>query len=180
MHNAQCPVTSGGYKCKQLIVTLLQSSDKVCKHKPSGVTYSSVFVTITCLVYNLDSVPKLEDLKADDNGAWVNEGKPYGVYTLEFDSTHYMVLSASSIDKIESDTCFILYHVYYHHKSTPQFRRRTAFALNHNGQMVKHAVMQYLFEIVELPIIIGSSTSPPTWCFDKMSKSLLSHSTKHY
>ena len=67
----------------QLIIGLVPG-DRICCRKPTGVTYSSVFVV------DLHHVTRIEDLRADDNGAWVHGGK----YIVELDETSSEVISA--------------------------------------------------------------------------------------
>ena len=79
------------------------------------------------------------------------------MYNLEFDDTHSEVLSANLVDErqiAESESTFTLVRIYHHHKATPEFQRRIAYALDSSGQLVKYAVVQYLFEDgVEIPVV---------------------------
>ena len=63
---------ANGLLVKQLFQIMIGEvpSNCVCHRKPTGVTYSSVFVI------DHSCVSCLEDLRADDNGVWVHEGKP--------------------------------------------------------------------------------------------------------
>lgn len=36
--------------------------------------------------------------------------------------------------------------IYHHHKGTPEFQRRISYVLDHDGQKVQYAAVQYLFE----------------------------------
>ena len=45
-----------------------------CHRKPTAITYSSVFVI------NLPCMHCIDDLRADDNGAWIHGGKPRRTY----------------------------------------------------------------------------------------------------
>ena len=122
--------------------------EKICKHKPTGVTYSSVFVV------DLSHISKIEDLKADDNGAWQHGGKPRRMYNLEFDDTRSEVLSANLVER-QSNSTFTLVWIYHRHKATPEFQRRIAYTLDSSDQVVKYAVVQYLFEDgIEIPVIL--------------------------
>ena len=49
--------------------------DHICREKPTAVTYSSVFVV------DLSCIRCIDDLCADDNGAWVHGGKPRKLMT---------------------------------------------------------------------------------------------------
>ena len=52
--------------------------DRICHKKPTAVTYSSVFVV------DLNFIRCIDDLRADDNGAWVHGGKPRRNYQVDF------------------------------------------------------------------------------------------------
>jgi len=122
--------------------------EKICKHKPTGVTYSSVFVV------DLSHISKIEDLKADDNAAWQHGGKPRRMYNLEFDDTRSEVLSANLVER-QSNNTFTLVRIYHRHNATPEFQRRIAYTLDSSDQVVKYAVVQYLFEDgIEIPVIL--------------------------
>ena len=63
------------------------------------------------------------------------------MYNLEFDDTHSEVLSANLVDErqiAESDSTFTLVRIYTHHKATPEFQRRIAYALDSSGQLAKY------------------------------------------
>ena len=67
-----------GLSVKQLFQLMIGEvpSDRICHSKPTRVTYSSVFVI------DLSCVGRLDDLRADDNGAWVHGGKPRKNYVI--------------------------------------------------------------------------------------------------
>ena len=134
----------------QLMVGIIPDNC-VCYQKPSGVTYSSVFVV------DLSCVSCLEDLKADDNGVWVHGGKPRHNYHVEFDDETNAVLDAKKVsDSSTKDTnVFTLVRLYHTHKSTPQFRRRISYVLDSCGHMVQFVVIQYLFDRgIEVPVVL--------------------------
>ena len=137
------------------LLTLMIGSvppDRVCKRKPTGITLNGVFVVdLTC-------IRRLEDLRADDNGVWVHGGKPRRQYLVEFDECHCQVVSATPLDSDEGvvkENVFTLIRLYHRHKATPQFQRRISYVLDSSNQVVRYAVMQYLFEGgVEVPVIL--------------------------
>jgi len=55
--------------------------DRICREKPNAVTYSSVFVV------DLPCIRCIDDLRADDNSAWVRGGKPRKTYNIKCDGT---------------------------------------------------------------------------------------------
>ena len=126
--------------------------NRICTRKPTGVTFSSVYVV------DLSCVHRLEDLRADDNGVWVHGGKPRRRYTVEFDDSHCEVVSATPTDSEEGsndENVFTLIRLYHRHKATPQFQRRISYALDSSKQVVRYAVVQYLFEDgKEIPVVL--------------------------
>ena len=52
-------------------------ADQICHRKPTPVTYSSVFVI------DLNCVRCIDDLRADDNGAWTHGSKPRRNYQVD-------------------------------------------------------------------------------------------------
>ena len=89
----------------------------ICHQKPVGVRYSSVFVL------NLSGDLCLEDLRADDNGTCIREGKPWWKHLVEFDNAN-TVVDAKLIqeDDFNHDNTFTLVRMYHRHKHTPQFQ----------------------------------------------------------
>jgi len=82
-----------------------------------GVRYSSGFVV------DLSGISCLEDLRADDNGAWIHGGKPHRKYVVDCDDTNTVV----DVRSIQDDNCnptnvFTLVWLYRHHKHTPEFQ----------------------------------------------------------
>lgn len=126
--------------------------DHICKCKPTGITQNSVYVV------DLSCVCCLEDLRADDNGVWVHGGKPRRQYMVKFDELHCEVVSATPIDLEEGvtqDSLFTLIRLYHRHKTTPQFQQRISYVLDCSKQVVRYAVVQYLFEYgTEVPVIL--------------------------
>ena len=105
-------------------------------------------------VVDLSSIIHIEDLRADDNGAWIHGGKPRKKYIVEFDATNTEVLSALPFKQgnaNEESSIFTLVRLYHRHKVTPEFQRRIS---DHNGKMVKYAVVQYLFENGEVVPVV--------------------------
>ena len=146
---------ANGLSVKQLFQIMIGEvpSNCVCHRKPTGVTYSSVFVI------DLSCVSCLEDLRADDNGVWVHGGKPRKKYIVEFDSEN-LVIDATPVDDIDAvndnnDNIFTMVRVYHRHKSTPEFQRRISYVYDSTGQLVAYAVMQYLFDGgVDIPVTV--------------------------
>ena len=124
--------------------------DKVCTCKPTSVTYSSVFVV------DLSCVKSIDDLRADDNGAWLHSGKPRRKYKVKFDSSNREIVSATVVNKeSNSDDEYTLVRIYHHHKATPEFQRHICYVIDSTGHKVQYAVVQYLFEDgVEVPIVL--------------------------
>ena len=89
-------------------------------------------------------------------GAWTHGRKPRRRYCVEFDDTNAVVDARLVQDKSTNDTdVFTLVRLYHRHKSTPEFQRRILYALDSRGQIVKYAVIQYLFdEGVEVPVVL--------------------------
>ena len=124
--------------------------DKVCTCKPTSVTYSSVFVV------DLSCVKSINDLRADDNGAWLHSGKPRRKYKVKFDSSNREIISTTVVNKeSNSDDEYTLVRIYHHHKATPEFQRHICYVIDSTGHKVQYAVVQYLFEDgVEVPIVL--------------------------
>ena len=151
-----------GLSVPQLFQLMIGSvpMDRICYRKPTGVVYNSVFVV------DLSSIIRIEDLRADDNGAWIHGGKPRKKYIVEFDATNTEVLSALPFkqgDANEESSIFTLVRLYHRHKVTPEFQRRISYVLDHNGKMVKYAVVQYLFENGEVVPVVRP-------CYSKAKK----------
>ena len=73
----------------------------ICHQKPVGVRYSSVFVV------DLSRLMCLKDLRADDNGTYIHEGKPQRKYFVEFDDAN-IVADAKLIQKDDSNQIIFL------------------------------------------------------------------------
>ena len=124
--------------------------NRVCHRKPTGVTYGSVFVV------DLSYVDRIKDLRADDNGAWVHGGKPQRKYVVELDEK-CEVTSAVSVKAgaMHGDNIFTLVRIYHRNKATREFQRRISYVFDSSNQMVRFAVIQYLFDDgEEVPIIL--------------------------
>ena len=122
--------------------------DRICRKKPTAITYSSVFVI------DLLSVHCIDNLRADDNGAWVHGGKPRRTYHVELSRNGQEiegVTEKSAMDKNQ----FTLVRLYHRHKGTPEFQRRISYVIDSGGKIVQFAVLQYLFENrTEVPVVI--------------------------
>ena len=144
---------ANGLSVKQLFQVMVGEvpQDRICRRKPTGVTYSSVFVV------DLSCVSCLDDLRADDNGVWVHGGKPRKKYVVEFDSTH-AVIDATPVEGNVDDgneNVFTMVRVYHRHQATPEFQRRISYVCDSSGQLVKYAVMQYLFDDgTDVPVVV--------------------------
>ena len=67
----------------------------------------------------LSCIRCLEDLKADDNGVWLHEGKPRCQYVVKFDELHREVVSVTPVDSEERVNRESLFNRLYHrHKTT--------------------------------------------------------------
>ena len=99
----------------------------------------------------------IDDLRADDNGAWVHGGKPRRNYHVELSGNGSEIVSVTALD--EKSTAdknhFTLVRLYHRHKGTPEFQRRISYVIDSSGKIVQFAVMQYLFENgIEIPVVI--------------------------
>ena len=67
-----------GLSVDQLFTLMIGTlpSDRICRRKPTSVTYNSVFVV------DLSRVRCIDDLRADDNGVWTHGGKPRRKYCI--------------------------------------------------------------------------------------------------
>ena len=150
---------SQGLSVHQLFTLMLGTvpADKICSRKPTSVHYSSVFVV------NLECVASIDDLRADDNGAWLHGGKPRAKYTVELDPDTSEVINVVPVDrKLAADggegRVFTLVRLYHHHKATPEFQRRISYVIDGSGQTIQYAVVQYLFDGgKEVPVVLPPS-----------------------
>ena len=134
-----------GLNVTQLFTLMLGKipADRICKRKPTSVTYSSVFII------DLTIVKCIDDLHADDNGVWCHGGKPRRKYVVDRDSDTSEVIKVSPVDDhsdSEKDDIFTLVCMYHHHKATPEFQRRISYVIDNSEQTVQYAVVQYLFD----------------------------------
>ena len=101
-----------------------------------------------------------DDLRADDNGAWLHGGKPRAKYTVELDPDTSEVINVVPVDrKLAADggegRVFTLVRLYHHHKATPEFQRRISYVIDGSGQTIQYAVVQYLFDGgKEVPVVL--------------------------
>ena len=88
-----------GLNVNQLFTLMIGTvpAERICHRKPTSVTYSAVFVVDLLGIRNID------DLRADDNGAWIHGGKPRRCYHVKhkasmsaFSPSVPMALTASS------------------------------------------------------------------------------------
>ena len=125
-------------------------AERICSRKPTSVCYNSVFVV------DLSCVESIEDLRADDNGAWLHGGKPRAKYHVDVDPDTFEVMDLVPLDKKSvspGDNIFTLVRLYHHHKATRQ--RRISYVLDSREQTVQYAVVQYLFENgKEVPVVV--------------------------
>ena len=156
-----------GLTVNQLFTLMIGTlpSDRICHRKPTSVTYSGVFVV------NLTCVHCIDDLRAHDNGVWTHAGKPKRRYRIRRDLETSGLIHA---DPVEDETPESeIFRIYHHHKGIPEFQRRISYVLDHNGQKVQYAVVQYLFEGGnEVPVII-----PPHGNAKKVSYKCTQNST---
>lgn len=141
-----------GLTVNQLFTLMIGTlpADRICHRKPTSVMYNGVFVV------DLSSVRCIDDLRADDNGVWTHAGKPRRKYHIRHDHEAPGVIYADPVeDSTPESEIFTLVRLYHHHKSTPEFQRRISYVLDHEGQKVQYAVVQYLFEGGnEVPVVI--------------------------
>ena len=145
-----------GLSMHQLFTLMIGTvpADRICHRKPTAVTYSSVFVI------DLDCVRCIDDLRADDNGAWTHGGKPRRNYQVDLSKdggeVTKITLLTENITPLHKNQ-FTLVRLYHRHKSTTEFQRRISYAIDCGGNIIQFAVMQYLFEEgIEVPV-----TKPP-------------------
>ena len=142
-----------GLSVHQLFTLMIGTlpSDRICRRKPTSVTYNSVFVV------DLSCVRCIDDLRADDNGVWTHGGKPRRKYCIERDSDTSVIVSAEPLEgePAPNSQVFTLVRLYHRHKATPEFQRRISYVLDACGQTVQFAVVQYVFEGgEEVPVIV--------------------------
>ena len=126
-------------------------ADRICRKKPIAITYSSIFVI------DLSSVHCIDDLRADDNGAWVHGGKPRRTYHVELSRNGQEIENVTPVDEKSAidKNQFTLVRLYHRHQGTPEFQRRISYAIDSGGKIVQFAVLQYLFENgTEVPVVI--------------------------
>ena len=118
--NPQLPIfsqISSGYGLSQLI-DILMSSDvdqsQVCKVQPLGVNCNCTFII------DLDSVD-IEDLKADDNGSWRNNGTRRKYFVLNRVNKPEFLASAPT----SQGGYYCIIRRYYVHRTYSKFRRCT-------------------------------------------------------
>ena len=96
---------------------------------------------------DLSCVDRIKDLRADDNGVWVHGGKPQRKYVVELDEK-CEVTSAVSVKAgaMHGENIFTLVRIYHRNKATREFQRRISYVFDSSNQMVRFAVIQYLFD----------------------------------
>ena len=112
------PLTS--VEALDLLINLKPGDKHVCSKKPVAVKNAATFVVDTGKLVNV------EDLKADEMGAWCHKGMPTRKFRTKR-SPSGVVYGAQKTEEDGTDT-FELIRVYYHHKSTPVFRRTLFYA----------------------------------------------------
>ena len=65
-------------------------AEHICHRKPTSVIYSAVFVV------DLLGTRSIDDLRADDNGAWIHGGKPRRCYHVEIDKHNIVTATSNS------------------------------------------------------------------------------------
>ena len=155
-HSKDLPILARptlGLNVNQLFTLMIGTvpANRICHRKPTSVTYSAVFVV------DLVDIRSIDDLRADDNGAWIHGGKPRRCYRVEVDNYNHFV-NATLYDGTPSSSerdVFTLVRAYHRHKATPEFQRRIAHVIDSNGQTVQYAVVQYLFDNgIEVPVVM--------------------------
>ena len=104
-------------------------ANHICHRKPTSVTYSSVFVV------DLSCVRCIDDLHADDNGAWIRGCKPRKKYVVEIDPDSGVVISAAPEGESTNPGKEYTLVRLYHQKSTLTFHRRISFLIDSNNQL---------------------------------------------
>ena len=107
---------------------------------------------------DLQFVKSVDDLRADDNGVWVHGGKPRRKYLVERDITTSEMVDVVPFDgqsTSEQENVFTLVRLYHCHQSTHEFQRRISYIIDANKQLIKYAVVQYLFDDgKEVPVVV--------------------------
>lgn len=103
-----------------LLLNTSPDDDSVCLSKPVGVQKALTFVVAR------RSLGSVDDIKADDLGAWIHKGKPVRKYRISrLDSGE---VYGAELTNSDDDDAYKLTRIYYHHKSTPTFRRTLFYA----------------------------------------------------
>ena len=131
-----------GLSVTQLFTLMIGTvpANRICHRKPTSVTCNSVFVV------DLSCVRCIDDLCADDNGAWIHGGKPRKKYVVEIGPNTGVVISA--VPEGESTNPgkeYTLVRLCHHHKSTCTFHGRISYLIDSNNQTVQYTVVQYIF-----------------------------------
>ena len=106
--------TTGSYSAREVLDKLFCGipPEKLCQRKPVGVS------TFASFVVDLNSVP-LQDLNADDNGAWITSS-PRRTYKVEFLDDHVVVATPLSNEASEvNGNIYTFIRQYGTHKGTP-------------------------------------------------------------
>ena len=160
-----------GLSVTQLFMLMIGTvpADRICHRKPTSVTYNSVFVV------DLSCVRCLDDLRADDNGAWMHGGKPRKKYVVDIDPDSGEVISAvPEGESANSGEIYTLVRVYHHHKSTRTFHRRISYLIDSSNQTIQYAVIQYIFDNgVEANVVLpphGNSNTATSSSYHRTQK----------
>lgn len=92
------------------------ASQVVCKIKPVGVCDAAIFLV------DISKLKHPNDLKADDMGSWIHKGKPVRYFDID-QSLEGEYAMAAKCNKNDGDSVYKLTRIYYHNKSTPEFRK---------------------------------------------------------
>ena len=112
----------------------------ICHEVPSAVTESAVFVV------NLEKI-KIEDLTTDDCGVYGTHSSPSEIVSVRLNDLGQIEDYLSSRDKDAENVLpvdkFVIKRQYSWHSKSKDFRR-TIVQVEHQGQCLRYAIVQYL------------------------------------
>ena len=99
-----------------ILLNFKPGDEQVCMKKPVCVQKAATFIIDT------SKLGSVEDIKADDLGAWNHKGKPVRRYKINRSLSGTVYAADKTMTQDNDDNIFALTRVYYHHKNTPVFR----------------------------------------------------------
>ena len=85
----------------------------------------------------------IDDLRADDNGAWVHGGKPRRNYQVDRSENGSEIAGVTLLNdklSLSNKNQFTLVRLYHRHKATPEFQRRISYMIDCDGNIVQFAI----------------------------------------